>query len=111
MYSVHQTMHTNIPCHLAYIIIQHSNKLEVPSGSIPIHNTVPLLGHEQNERKTQVGVHQGFTQTLTRLLGVSNLCIIGTLQTSRSEERSKGKDSTLAEKPYRLKQYSNSPQP
>lgn len=46
------------------MIIEPANKLEMSVGSLSVDNAVPLLGHEQEERETEVRFRQGLSQSL-----------------------------------------------
>ena len=48
-------------------------------GPIPVDDTVPLLGHEDEERETEISINKGLSQTLGGLLGVTDLRVVGTL--------------------------------
>ena len=51
----------------------------MPGGPIPVDDAVPLLGHEDKERETEIGINKGLSQTLGGLLGVTDLRVVGTL--------------------------------
>ena len=51
----------------------------MPVGSLSVDDAISLLGHEQAERETEVGLKQRLSQSVGRLLGVSNLAEVGSL--------------------------------
>ena len=51
----------------------------MPGGPIPVDDAVPLLGHEDEEGKAEIGINKGLSQTLGGLLGVTDLRVVGTL--------------------------------
>ena len=51
----------------------------MPVGSLSVDDAISLLGHEQAERETEVGLKQRLSQSVGRLLGVSNLAEVSSL--------------------------------
>ena len=72
-------MYVRKPLRCPYVVIEIADQLEVPVGSLSEDDAVSLLGHEEAERETQVGLQQSFAQTVRRLLGVPHLAKVGSL--------------------------------
>lgn len=47
-----------------HIIKKIANQFKVPRGTVSVNNAVPLLGHEDEQGKAEVGIDQRLSQTL-----------------------------------------------
>ena len=71
-----------------YIVVEIAHQLEVSVGSLAVDDPVPLLGHEQTQRQTQISLQQSFSQSVRRLLCVADLREIRSLQWEASRRES-----------------------
>ena len=74
-------MHTHTHTHVlhTHIVVQVADQFEMPVGSLSVDDAISLLGHEQAERETEVRLQQRLSQSVGRLLGVSNLAEVSSL--------------------------------
>lgn len=66
---------------LMYLIVEFAHEFEVFLSTLWEDHTVPLLGHQQTERQSQLMIQKSILQTLRRLLGVPDLPEVTSLHT------------------------------